>query len=84
MAAWSTCPHWDPLGSSSLSSVISYSQLYNQIVQFAYADTKDWDPLGSSSLSSVISYSQLYNQIVQFDTDDPTKVVGDLGELGDQ
>ena len=46
----------------------------------AYADTKDWDPLGSSSLSSVISYSQLYNQIVQFDTDDPTKVVGDLAE----
>ena len=38
MSAYADTKDWDPLGSSSLSSVISYSQLYNQIVQF---DTED-------------------------------------------
>ena len=38
MAAYADTKDWDPLGSSSLSSVISYSQLYNQVVQF---DTED-------------------------------------------
>ena len=38
MSAYADTKDWDPLGSSSLSSVISYSQLYNQIVQF---DTDD-------------------------------------------
>ena len=39
MSAYADTKDWDPLGSSSLSSVISYSQLYNQIVQFDTADT---------------------------------------------
>ena len=38
MSAYADTKDWDPLGSSSLSSVISYSQLYNQVVQF---DTED-------------------------------------------
>ncbi len=39
MSAYADTKDWDPLGSSSLSSVISYSQLYNQIVQFDTMDT---------------------------------------------
>ena len=39
MSAYADTKDWDPLGSSSLSSVISYSQLYNQIVQFDNDDT---------------------------------------------
>jgi ABC-type transport system substrate-binding protein len=39
MSAYADTKDWDPLGSSSLSSVISYSQLYNQIVQFDNVDT---------------------------------------------
>ncbi len=39
MSAYADTKDWDPLGSSSLSSVISYSQLYNQIVQFDTTDT---------------------------------------------
>ena len=39
MSAYADTKDWDPLGSSSLSSVISYSQLYNQIVQFDPVDT---------------------------------------------
>ena len=51
MSAYADTKDWDPLGSSSLSSVISYSQLYNQIVQYDTVDTnaitgdlaKSWD-----------------------------------------
>lgn len=51
MSAYADTKDWDPLGSSSLSSVISYSQLYNQIVQYDPVDTnaitgdlaKSWD-----------------------------------------
>ena len=39
MRAYADTKDWDPLGSSSLSSVISYSQLYNQVVQFDTVDT---------------------------------------------
>ncbi len=39
MSAYADTKDWDPLGSSSLSSVISYSQLYNQIVQYDPVDT---------------------------------------------
>ncbi len=39
MSAYADTKDWDPLGSSSLSSVISYSQLYNQIVQYDTVDT---------------------------------------------
>ena len=39
MSAYADTKDWDPLGSSSLSSVISFSQLYNQIVQFDTEDT---------------------------------------------
>ncbi len=39
MSAYADTKDWDPLGSSSLSSVISYSQLYNQILQFNTVDT---------------------------------------------
>ena len=39
MAAYADTRDWDPLGSASLSSVISYSQLYNQLVQFDTVDT---------------------------------------------
>ena len=39
MSAYADTKDWDPLGSGSLSSVISYSQLYNQIVQFDPVDT---------------------------------------------
>ena len=34
MWAYADTRDWDPLGSASLSSVISYSQLYNQLVQY--------------------------------------------------
>ncbi len=51
MSAYADTKDWDPLGSSSLSSVISYSQLYNQIVQYDTVDTnaitgdlaEDWE-----------------------------------------
>ncbi|MCI0893389.1 MAG: ABC transporter substrate-binding protein [Chloroflexi bacterium] len=39
MRAYADTKDWDPLGSSSLSSVISYSQLYNQLVQFDTVET---------------------------------------------
>jgi len=39
MRAYADTKDWDPLGSSSLSSVISYSQLYNQVVQYDSVDT---------------------------------------------
>ncbi len=39
MRAYADTKDWDPLGSSSLSSVISYSQLYNQVVQYDPVDT---------------------------------------------
>ena len=39
MAAYADTRDWDPLGSASTSSVISYSQLYNQLVQFDTVDT---------------------------------------------
>ena len=39
MSAYADTKDWDPLGSSSTSSVISFSQLYNQIVQFDTVDT---------------------------------------------
>ena len=39
MAAYADTKDWDPLGSASTSSVISYSQLYNQLVQFDTVDT---------------------------------------------
>ena len=39
MSAYADTKDWDPLGSSSLSSVISYSQLYNQLVQYDTVDT---------------------------------------------
>lgn len=34
MSAYADTKDWDPLGSSSLSSIQAYSQLYNQLVQF--------------------------------------------------
>jgi peptide/nickel transport system substrate-binding protein len=40
MSAYADTKDWDPLGSASLSSVISYSQLYNQIVQFDTTNTQ--------------------------------------------
>ena len=39
MAAYADTKDWDPLGSGSLSSVMSYSQLYNQVVQYDTTDT---------------------------------------------
>jgi len=40
MSAYADTKDWDPLGSASLSSIQSYSQLYNQLVQFSTgADT---------------------------------------------
>ncbi len=39
MSAYADTRDWDPLGSASLSSVISYSQMYNQLVQFDTTDT---------------------------------------------
>ena len=39
MAAYADTKDWDPLGSSSLSSIQAYSQLYNQLVQFDTVDT---------------------------------------------
>ena len=39
MSAYADTKDWDPLGSASLSSVISYSQLYNQLVQYNTVDT---------------------------------------------
>ncbi len=39
MSAYADTKDWDPLGSASLSSVISYSQLYNQLVQYDTVDT---------------------------------------------
>ena len=41
MSAYADTKDWDPLGSASLSSVISYSQLYNQIVQFDTTNTQE-------------------------------------------
>ena len=41
MSAYADTKDWDPLGSSSLSSVISYSQLYNQLVQYDTVNTSD-------------------------------------------
>jgi len=38
MWAYADTRDWDPLGSASLSSVISYSQLYNQLVQYDTAN----------------------------------------------
>jgi len=51
MSAYADTKDWDPKGSSSLSSIQSYSQLYNQIVQMDTVDTslvvcdvcKDWE-----------------------------------------
>ena len=39
MSAYADTRDWDPKGSSSLSSIMSYSQLYNQIVQYDTVDT---------------------------------------------
>ena len=39
MSAYADARDWDPKGSSSLSSVNAYSQLYNQIVQMDTVDT---------------------------------------------
>ena len=39
MSAYADTRDWDPLGSASLSSVISYSQIYNQLVQYDTTDT---------------------------------------------
>ena len=39
MSAYADTKDWDPLGSASLSSVISYSQMYNQLVQYDTVDT---------------------------------------------
>ena len=39
MSAYADTRDWDPLGSASLSSVISYSQIYNQLVQYDSTDT---------------------------------------------
>ena len=41
MSAYADTKDWDPLGSASLSSVISYSQLYNQITQFDTTNTQE-------------------------------------------
>ena len=51
MAAFADVRDWDPAGSGSLASVLAYSQLYNQIVQYDTTDTneivgdlaKSWD-----------------------------------------
>ena len=51
MAANSDVQDWDPAGSGSFASVLAYSQLYNQIVQYDTTDTneivgdlaKSWD-----------------------------------------
>lgn len=40
MSAYADTKDWDPKGSSSLSSVMSYSQLYNQVVQYDTVDTE--------------------------------------------
>jgi peptide/nickel transport system substrate-binding protein len=39
MSAYADTKDWDPLGSASLSSVISYSQLYNQLVHYNSIET---------------------------------------------
>ena len=39
MSAYADTRDWDPVGSASLSSVIAYSQLYNQLVQYDTVDT---------------------------------------------
>ncbi len=44
MAAYADTKDWDPLGSASTSSVISYSQLYNQLVQFDTTNTNEVMP----------------------------------------
>ncbi len=44
MGAYADTKDWDPLGSASTSSVISYSQLYNQLVQFDTVDTSEVVP----------------------------------------
>ena len=53
MSAYADTKDWDPLGSSSLSSVISYSQLYNQLVQFDNVDVsavvETWPRAGKST-----------------------------------
>ena len=41
MWAYADTRVWDPLGSASLSSVISYSQLYNQLVQYDTQSTSE-------------------------------------------
>ena len=41
MSAYADTRDWDPLGSASLSSVISYSQMYNQLVQFDSVETSE-------------------------------------------
>ena len=40
MSAYADPRDWDPKGSASLSSVIAYSQIYNQIVQYDTTDTE--------------------------------------------
>ena len=39
MSAYADTKDWDPLGSSSLSSVMSYSELYNGMLQYDTVDT---------------------------------------------
>ena len=41
MSAYADTKDWDAKGSSSLSSVQAYSQLYNQIVQYGTTDTSE-------------------------------------------
>ena len=41
MSAYADTKDWDPKGSSSLSSVQAYSQLYNQVVQYGTTDTSE-------------------------------------------
>ncbi len=41
MSAYADTKDWDARGSSSLSSVQAYSQLYNQIVQYGTTDTSE-------------------------------------------
>ena len=41
MSAYAGTKDWDPKGSSSLSSVQAYSQLYNQLVQYGTTDTSE-------------------------------------------
>ena len=41
MSAYADTKDWDPLGSSSLSSVQAYSQMYNQVVQYGTTNTSE-------------------------------------------